>query len=298
MAFKFYGIHLSDRIKDRGIMLQNFEFTKLLNQFVTPESIALATRVILILLLGIPLIKLIRKLTSKMVGNKLSAQSEQLIIRAVYYLSFLILLVTLLNELGFKLSALLGAAGVLGIAVGFASQTSISNIISGIFLISEKPFKVGDYIQVGDVAGTVHSIDLLSIKLDTPDNRFVRVPNETMIKSEVINFNRYDIRRVNLEMIVALDSDLELCLDTLRQVASQAKLSLKDKSPFISLDHIGPKGIQIILGAWCRSADYFALKNELIILIKESFATSKIELPYMRISIHDDTNKINLVKEG
>lgn len=279
-------------------MLQNFEFTKLLNQFVTPESIALATRVILILLLGIPLIKLIRKLTSKMVGNKLSAQSEQLIIRAVYYLSFLILLVTLLNELGFKLSALLGAAGVLGIAVGFASQTSISNIISGIFLISEKPFKVGDYIQVGDVAGTVHSIDLLSIKLDTPDNRFVRVPNETMIKSEVINFNRYDIRRVNLEMIVALDSDLELCLDTLRQVASQAKLSLKDKSPFISLDHIGPKGIQIILGAWCRSADYFALKNELIILIKESFATSKIELPYMRISIHDDTNKINLVKEG
>ncbi len=279
-------------------MLQNFEFTKLLNQFVTPESIALATRVVLILLLGIPLIKLIRKLTRKMVGNKLSAQSEQLIIRAVYYLSFLILLVTLLNELGFKLSALLGAAGVLGIAVGFASQTSISNIISGIFLISEKPFKVGDYIQVGDVAGTVHSIDLLSIKLDTPDNRFVRVPNETMIKSEVINFNRYDIRRVNLEMIVALDADLELCLDTLRQVASQAKLSLKDKSPFISLDHIGPKGIQIILGAWCRSADYFALKNELIILIKESFATSKIELPYMRISIHDDTNKINLVKEG
>ena len=131
-------------------MLQKLDFSQLINQFVTPDRISLIIRVALILIIGIPLIKLIRKLTRKLVENKLSAQSEALIVRLVYYVSSLILVVSVLNEFGFKLSALLGAAGVFGIAIGFASQTSVSNIISGIFLISEKPFEIGDFIKVGN----------------------------------------------------------------------------------------------------------------------------------------------------
>jgi len=244
--------------------------------------------VALILIIGIPLIKLIRKLTRKLVENKLSAQSEALIVRLVYYVSSLILVVSVLNEFGFKLSALLGAAGVFGIAIGFASQTSVSNIISGIFLISEKPFEIGDYIKVGNCEGTIHSIDLLSIKLNTRDNRFIRVPNETMIKSEVINYNRYPTRRVNLEFPVSFETELEPFIALLKEVANQATLSLKEKEPFISVTGFGDSGYSILFGVWCKSDNYFALRDELIILLKESFTKNNIEIPFTTISLQNE----------
>lgn len=150
------------------------DLTNLFSQYATPERMNVVLRVLLTLAIGIPLIVLLKKLTKRIVTNRFSPQSELLIVRFVYYLSMLILLVSVLNEFGFKLSALLGAAGVVGIAIGFASQTSVSNIISGIFLISEKPFVAGDFIEVAGIRGTVESIDLLSLKLKTPDNQFVR----------------------------------------------------------------------------------------------------------------------------
>ncbi|HRR98435.1 MAG TPA: mechanosensitive ion channel, partial [Candidatus Syntrophosphaera sp.] len=124
---------------------------EIFHQYLTPERLNTVIRVILTLAIGIPLIIFVRKLVQKLVRNRLSPQSEQLVVRIVYYSLALILVVMVLNEFGFKVSALLGAAGIIGIAVGFAAQTSISNIISGIFLISEKPFVIGDVIEVGSI---------------------------------------------------------------------------------------------------------------------------------------------------
>ena len=284
-------------------MFSDFDPAALVRQFITPERVSLGIRVILILAIGIPLIKLIRKLVQRLVRDKLSAQSEQLIIRTVYYVSILILTVTVLNEFGFKLSALLGAAGVFGVAIGFASQTSVSNIISGIFLISEKPFVIGDVVQVGPTIGTISSIDLLSIKINTPDNRFVRVPNETMIKTEVINITRFPVRRVNLDISVSYNDDLKQVLEILMDIAQNSQIALKDMEPLTSIQRFGASGIDILYGVWGNTSDYFALQNELIISIKERFDAAGIEIPYPHLSLysgsHSDPIKVNtLNKEG
>ncbi|HNQ44169.1 MAG TPA: mechanosensitive ion channel, partial [Candidatus Cloacimonadota bacterium] len=189
--------------------------TDFIKDFITPERVTLVLRVILILAVGIPLIGLIKKVTQKLVKDRLSLQSEVLVVRTVYYVAMLILMVTVLNEFGFKISALLGAAGVFGVAIGFASQTSISNIISGIFLISEKPFVIGDIVEVSGTIGVIESIDLLSIKIKTFDNRFVRVPNETMIKTQVTNITRFPIRRAQIVVGVAYKEDLRKVLSVL-----------------------------------------------------------------------------------
>ena len=284
-------------------MFSDFDPAALVRQFITPERVSLGIRVILILAIGIPLIKLIRKLVQRLVRDKLSAQSEQLIIRTVYYVSILILTVSVLNEFGFKLSALLGAAGVFGVAIGFASQTSVSNIISGIFLISEKPFVIGDVVQVGPTIGTISSIDLLSIKINTPDNRFVRVPNETMIKTEVINITRFPVRRVNLDISVSYNDDLKQVLEILMDIAQNSQIALKDMEPLTSIQRFGASGIDILNGVWGNTSDYFALQNELIISIKERFDAAGIEIPYPHLSLysgsHSDPIKVNtLNKEG
>ncbi|HNX37444.1 MAG TPA: mechanosensitive ion channel family protein [Candidatus Cloacimonadota bacterium] len=261
------------------------QITDLITGFLTPERLSLAIRVILILGIGIPLIRLIRKLTRKATSDRLSAQSGQLVQRTVYYAGILIILVMVLNEFGFKLSALLGAAGVFGLAIGFASQTSISNIISGIFLISEKPFVIGDMIEIAGTLGEIQSIDLLSIKLKTTDNRFVRVPNETMIKSEVINLTHYNVRRVNINVTVAYGSDLPKVLTLLGEVAQREELALQELGYIANLEKFGEFGIEILFGVWCKTTDYALMKNSLMISIKDSFTAQGIEIPYPHLEL-------------
>ncbi len=214
-------------------MLLAINLEKLTGDFITPEKISLIIRVILILVIGIPLIRLIRSITKRIVKNRLSPQSEQLVVRSVYYVAVLILLITLLNEFGFRLSAILGAAGIFGVAIGFASQTSFSNIISGIFLISEKPFQIGDVVQVSSNIGIIESIDLLSIKLKTFDNRYIRVPNETMIKTEVINITRYPIRRSDIYVSVSYSDNLEKVKTAFMEIVENEPSGIKRPSSLV-----------------------------------------------------------------
>ncbi|MEN6445813.1 MAG: mechanosensitive ion channel family protein [Candidatus Cloacimonas sp.] len=266
-------------------MLLAINIGKLTDDFITPERISLTIRVVLILLVGIPLVRLIKTITGKIVKNRLSPQSEQLVVRTVYYLAILVLFITLLNEFGFHLSAILGAAGIFGVAIGFASQTSFSNIISGIFLISEKPFQIGDVVQVGNNIGAIESIDLLSIKLKTPDNRYIRVPNETMIKTEVTNITRYPVRRVDINVSVSYDDDVNKVQNLLLDIVTSEPMALKDPAPMFLVDKFADSGINLLFGVWAKKEDYSNLKTSLMIAIKDRFKQENIEIPYPHISI-------------
>ncbi|MFA6720612.1 MAG: mechanosensitive ion channel family protein [Candidatus Cloacimonadaceae bacterium] len=276
------------------------DINSLINQYITPERLNVILRVLLTLAIGIPLIILLKKLTKRVVQNRLSPQSEQLVVRFIYYISVLILLVNVLNEFGFKLSALLGAAGVVGIAIGFASQTSVSNIISGIFLISEKPFVVGDVIEVSGVRGTVQSIDLLSLKLKTFDNQFVRVPNETMIKTEVTNLTRFPERRVNINVGVAYKEDLNKVRRLLAEIAESEPLALKDPAPVIMVENFGDSSIDFLFGVWGKTEEFFDLKTSLMIRIKETFDANNIEIPFPHLSLYagEESKPIRITNEG
>lgn len=266
-------------------MLTGINVSALIAEYITPERVSLAVRVVLILLFGIPLVGLIRRIVRKLVKDRLSVQSEQLVVRAVYYVGILILMISVLNEFGFKLSALLGAAGVFGIAIGFASQTSVSNIISGIFLISEKPFMIGDTVQIGTTIGTIESIDLLSIKLKTYDGRYVRVPNETMIKTEVINITRYPIRRANISVAVSYKVDLPKVLAVLADIATMQPMALNDPEPLLQVDSFAESGININFGVWTNQENVILLRNALMLSIIERFNQENIEIPYPHVKL-------------
>ncbi|MFT6270035.1 MAG: small-conductance mechanosensitive channel [Alphaproteobacteria bacterium] len=126
-----------------------------------------------------------------------------------------------MKELGFDLSVVLGAAGIFSVAIGFASQTSASNLISGLFLMMERPFSVGDIIRVESTTGEVISIDLLSVKIRTFDNLFVRIPNESRIKTQVTTLTRFPIRRADLQIGIAYKEDIERVKEILNNVATK-----------------------------------------------------------------------------
>ena len=138
-----------------------------------------------IVLIGLPLIIWLSRYVHKRLSTVLSPHFTVLISQALFYMGMGLLTITVLKNLGFELSAFLGTAGIVGISIGFAAQTSISNIISGIFLLIEDTFQVGDTITTNYFSGTVQSVHIFSIQLKTQDNKIVRVPNEFLLKNPI-----------------------------------------------------------------------------------------------------------------
>ena len=172
---------------------------------LSPDVLTRGLRVAITVVLGLVLVRLLAVFTQRYIMKKSTPQRQMIVRKIISYTGFFLVLMGVLGELGVKLTALLGAAGIVGIAVGFASQTSVSNIISGLFLISEKPFAIGDVLKVGTTTGIIQSIDLLSIKIRTFDNLFVRIPNEKILSSEVTNITRFPIRRMDISCRSTMD---------------------------------------------------------------------------------------------
>lgn len=237
-------------------------------------------RAIFILALGWIISKLVTRLIAKFVTTYFSKHHTILMIRASFWILFSLFAISALNQLGFKLSVLLGAAGIVSVALGFASQTSASNLISGLFVLSEKSFEVGDVIEIGSTTGEVLSVDLLSVKLRTFDNLFVRIPNETIIKSEVKTLTKFPIRRFDLQVGIAYRCDIEHTRRVLLRLAEANPLCLTDPAPLIILKGFNNSSIDIQFSIWASKENFLALKNSIQEEVKLAFDHEGIEIPF------------------
>jgi len=244
------------------------------------ENITTAIRIAALIVIGFPLLLILVSASGKAMKKRLSAQGNMLLRKGIFYAGSLFIILAVIYQLGYRLTAFLGAAGIAGIAIGFASQTSISNIISGLFLISERPFEVGDIIQVGDTRGMVLSIDLLSVKLRTFDNQFVRMPNETLIKTEVKNFTHFPIRRLDINISVAYKEDVCRVEDILFDIAANNPFCLDEPEPIVRFTNFGDSALEFLFALWCVKDDYIKLRNKVMKEIKERFDTEGIEIPF------------------
>ena len=218
--------------------------------------------------------------TSRLLGKRMSVQSVVLARRLVSYGLVALFTVAAMREAGFDLSVLLGAAGVLTVALGFASQTSVSNLISGLFLIGERAFEIGENVTVGDVTGEVLAVDWMSVKLRTFDNLMVRLPNETVLKAKIINMSRFPIRRLDQLVGVAYGSDLNLVRDVLMQIAHHNPLCLDEPKPILFHKGFGDSSIDLQFSVWFLTPNVVELKNRLPQEIAEAFAGAGIEIPF------------------
>lgn len=245
--------------------------------WLTPET---ALRFALTLLIGVPAIYLVTRASARLLTKHVSPHAGAVISKGIFYAGVVILVLTSLRELNFDLTAILGAAGILGVAIGFASQTSLSNIISGLFLVWEKPFQIGDSIKINNTVGLVFSIDLLSIKLRTFDNRFIRIPHESLIKNEVINITRFPIRRHDIQIGVAYKEDVKKVIQVLKEVAYQNPHCLDEPEPIIVFQDFGESSLNFLFGVWFAKENFLVLRNSIMAEIKERFDAEGIEIPF------------------
>ncbi len=262
--------------------MMKFDWSKYFNT----ETLDTLLRLGIILVVGLLIVTALGTVVKKLLPKKFSQQRQMLINRFVRYTGIIILFLIIISELEINLTAIFGAAGVIGIVIGVASQTSIGNIVSGFFLVSEKSFEIGDLIRIGDKTGRVYSIDLLSIKIKTLDNLLLRIPNQTVISTEVINVTKFPIRRLDIDLSVAYKENLEHVVEVIKKVVKRNPFCLDEPEPLIVFKDFGNSGINILLGVWFERTNFLKVKNSLFIEIKSTFDSEGIEIPFPHLSIY------------
>lgn len=231
-----------------------------------------------ILFAGYLALKLVVFFVGRSVERRFTAQSSMIVKKTTLYAGMTLLILVILAQFGVRMNALLGAAGVLGIGLGFAAQTSVSNVISGVFLISEKSLSVGDLVTIGESTGIIISIDLLSLKLRTLDNQFVRVPNEDLIRLRVTNITRFPIRRMDILFTVTHSADLAAVRTICEEVVASVPESLDDPEPLFLLQGVTPLGCDIRFGVWFPKEQFLKVRNAAISGLLTRLREKNVEL--------------------
>lgn len=258
---------------------------RLARALADPDRLVPLIQAAVLVIAGLLLARVARGLIRRM-SRGTSVQSRVLMQRTASYLILGIFFVSAMRQFGFDFTVLLGAAGILTAAAAFASQTSASNVISGLFLGLERSVEIGDIITVSGVTGEVLSIDLLSTRLRTFDNLLVRIPNETMVKTEITNLNRFPIRRYDLRIGVAYKEDLARVRNVLLEVADRNPLCLEEPAPMIISQGYGASSVDFQLSVWARREAYLQVRNQIHQQVKEAFDREDIEIPFPQMTMH------------
>lgn len=175
------------------------------------------------------------------------------------------------SELGINISAILAAAGVMGVAIGFAAQTSVANIISGLFLMLEHPFNLDDIISVDGVEGRVAEINLFAIIMHTYDNQVVRIPHERLLKSVIYNLTQLSLRRYETTIKVAPHQNAEVIVQAIKTVIAQNQYCVENPVPAIRATGINADALDIFIGVWVPVAHLPQVRANFIFELKKYF---------------------------
>ena len=268
-------------------------FWSSLGERLRGEQGSLYLGVVLKLVVGLVLARVIHILIIRGFSKRTHPQHLMLLRRSIAYGVFSIFLFSALQDINAG-TWLLGAAGLITIAVGFASQTSVSNLISGLFLIGERAIELGEIIEIEGTTGKVLSIDLLSTKLLTFDNLLVRIPNETMVKAQITNITRFPVRRIDLEIGVDYKDDLKQVRELLFKLADNNPLALDEPRPLFLVTNFGDSAIELQFSVWTPQTDFLELKTNLFIEIKECFEKAGISIPFPQVTFHKDEPPLSL----
>lgn len=192
-----------------------------------------------------------------------------------------ITLLAICTELSINISAILAAAGVMGVAIGFAAQTSVANVISGLFLMLEHPFNLGDVIVVESVEGKVAEINLFAIIMHTHDNQVVRIPHEKLLKSIIFNLTQLNLRRYELTLSVSPDQDMQKVIQAIKTVVAQNKYCVQTPAPTIRALAVTGDYLEIFIGAWVPVAHLTEVRANFVFELKTYFEQQNIALACM-----------------
>ena len=264
------------------------DFDAILHTFVA-GCINIAWKLILslvVFLVGRLLIKMLLKIFPN--GNKhnhLDKTVKAFLNSFIKIALYAVLAVTIVSIMGIPMASVVTVFASAGAAIALAVQGSFSNFMGGIMLLIFKPISVGDFVKIGGETGTVSEVGIFYTMLCTGDNLVVSIPNKTMTDTTIVNYSRKDTRRVDLNIGVAYDSDVELVKKTIADVIEANEKALKDPAPFIRITDMLDSSLQFTVRVWCNASDYGALRSDMFEQLNEAFEKAGIVVPFNQLEI-------------
>ena len=237
---------------------------------------------IAVLVIGLLLASLIAGSISRMLhkSGRLDPSVASLLSSLVKYALWVLVGVTVLTQFGVETTSIIAALGGMALAVGLALQGTLSNVASGVMILVQKPFKVGETISVGSILATVQEIGLFTTELKQPDGLFVMIPNNELWNQPIINFNRHPVRRFELVVGIGYGDSMEQARKELLALAEADDRVLADPAPVAYVASLDASSVGIGMRVWCATPDYLGLTWDLTEAAKAKFDEKGISIPF------------------
>ena len=198
----------------------------------------------------------------------------------VYFATMAFVMVAVLGTFGVQTASIVAVLGASAFAVGLALQGSLANFAAGVMILLFRPFKVGDYVEVAGVAGTIKSIAIFSTIMATPDNVRIEVPNGKIYGDIIKNYAGYDTRRIDLVVSVGYGDDLNQAIEVITGVVKADSRVLAEPALTVAVSEMADSSINLVVRPWVSGADYWACRFDLTKNLKEALDAAGIEIPF------------------
>ena len=245
------------------------------------------------LLIGIILIKIICAMIRKLFSRtKMEKITQNFLLAIIKFILWLVLILVLLSIIGVEISGILTAVSAAVLAIGMALQSNISNLASGIVIVSTHMFKKGDYISVSGSEGSITEINFLFTTLMTKDNKKITLPNSMIVNNAVVNAGANPKRRVDITFSVAYESDVEQVKKIITDVMKSNGSIYLDPAPFCRLKTLAASSLDFFSNCWCDSEDYWDVYYYVVETVYNEFKKNGISVPYTQYEIRNRTDNV------
>jgi small conductance mechanosensitive channel len=208
----------------------------------------------------------------------------------VYSTLLVVVVLAALGQLGIETTSFIAILGAVGLAIGLAFQSTLSNISAGVMIILFRPLKVGEFVEAGGASGTVEEINIFNTIMKTGDNKTIIVSNSKIISQNIVNYSKKETRRVDLVFGIGYDDDLKLAKQILYGILHNDERILKDPAVFIGVSELADSSVNLITKSWVKSSDYWGVHHDTLEKVKIEFDEKGISIPYPQMDLHIDNS--------
>lgn len=256
--------------------------------FHLPKALAMVITAAIIVLVAKIIIAFIRRALVKVAvkGLRFTPMMASLVSRIIAVLVWIVAAVAVLDVFGIDLTPVLAGLGITGVVLGFALQESISSLFSGIMIAINNPFRVGDWVDIGDISGTVDSIDLMCVTLSSADNKKITMNNTNVWGSTIVNYSFIDRRRLDMVVTVRYSDDLEKAKEAIRGLLASYPEILRDPAPLVEVGSYGDSSISIYVRPWVKPSDYWPVYWRFNADILRTLQANGVDMPFNQLDVH------------
>lgn len=244
--------------------------------------------IVLILIIGKILIVILKRILRHAFSKskKINELMAKFLIKVISTVSWILVLLIIIDRLGVNLAPIIAGLGITGFILGFAFQETLGNLLSGVMIVLNSPFRIGDYVEVGSLSGTVREMDMMCVTLATPDNKRVILANKLVWGNAIVNYSFTENRRVEMGVSIAYDADVGKAKQIIRDILATYPEILTDPAPVIEVNKLNNSSVDLVVRPWTKPADYWSVYFRFQQEILEKFREEGISKPFPQIDVH------------